>query len=147
MIASTGSPTVEGSPIVKPATANKIIPDSRTSADHTPWCLILLITSTLWIPELTIVVSEISPILSPKQAPPAIAAVVNNKFPPTMWFNHKKIGAQAANVPQLVPVAIDSIDVTIAPTTATVLAVIPIFSAINIRDAPTPVDINASAIA
>ena len=69
---------------MKPATANKIIPDNKTSADHTPWCLILLITSTLWIPELTIVVSEISPILSPKQAPPAIAAVVNNKFPPTM---------------------------------------------------------------
>ena len=38
--------------------------------------------------------------------------------------------------PQLVPVAIDNIDVTIAPTTATVLAVIPIFNAIKIRDAP-----------
>ena len=69
---------------MKPAIANKIIPDNKTSADHTPWCLILLTTSTFWIPELTIVVSEISPILSPKHAPPAIAAVVYKIFPPTI---------------------------------------------------------------
>ena len=69
LIASVGSPTVEGNPIVKPAIANKIIPDSRTSADHTPWCLILLITSTLWIPELTIVVSEIKSYIISKNKP------------------------------------------------------------------------------
>lgn len=44
------------------------------------------ITSTPCIPDETIVVSEIRPILSPKQAPPAIAAVVNKIFPPTMWI-------------------------------------------------------------
>ena len=85
--------------------------------------------------------------LSPKHAPPAIAAVVRRIFPPTIWLSHKKIGAQAANVPQLVPVAIDNIDVTIAPTRATVFPVIPRVNAILMIDAPTPVAINTSAIA
>ena len=61
-----------------------MIPNSKTKPDHTPWCLTLFITSTPCIPELTIVVSEISPILSPKQAPPAIAPKVKKIFPPTI---------------------------------------------------------------
>lgn len=91
--------------------------------------------------------SDIRPILSPKQAPPAIEAVVNNMLPPTIWFNHKNIGAHAAKVPHEVPVATDNIDVTKKPTTATVLAVNPRLSDILTIDAPTPVDINDSAIA
>ena len=83
--------------------------------------------------------------LSPKHAPPAIAAVVRRIFPPTIWLSHKKIGAQAANVPQLVPVAIDNTEVTIAPVSATVFPVIPKFNAILMIDAPTPVDMNVSA--
>src|SRR5699024_2283313 len=55
--------------------------------------------------------------------------------------------AHAAKVPHEVPVAIDSIDVTNKPTTAIVLAVNPKLSAILTIDAPTPVDINTSAIA
>src|SRR3712207_7040366 len=58
--------------------------------------------------------------LSPKQAPPAMAPRVKVMLPPTIWFNHKNTGAQAAKVPQEVPVAIDRIAVTIAPTKATV---------------------------
>ena len=147
LIAAEASPTVEGKSIAYPITANKIIPVTNTNPDQTPWCLILLITSTLCIPELTIVVSDIRPMLSPKHAPPAIAAVVKAIFPPTIWLSHKNIGAQAANVPHDVPVAIDRIAVIAAPTTATVFPVIPTFKAIIIRAAPTPVDMNASAIA
>ncbi|MPN11668.1 hypothetical protein SDC9_158972 [bioreactor metagenome] len=64
-----------------------------------------------------------------------------------MWFSHKNIGAHAANVPQDVPVATESTAVTKNETTATVLPVTPRESAIFTKDAPTPVDINASAIA
>ena len=85
--------------------------------------------------------------LSPKQAPPAIAPNVKVILPPTIWFNHKNTGAQAANVPQEVPVAMDRIAVTMAPTKATVFPVIPNFNAIIMIEAPTPVDMNASAIA
>lgn len=63
-----------------------------------------------------------------------------------MWLSHKNIGAQAANVPQLVPVAIDSIDVISAPTSAKCCCYTN-FNAIKISDAPTPVDINTDAIA
>ena len=41
--------------------------------------------------------------LSPKQAPPAIAATVRTVLPPTMWFIHRKMGVQAAKVPHEVP--------------------------------------------
>ncbi len=99
------------------------------------------------MPELTTVVSEIKPILSPKQAPPAMAQTVITGFPATMWFNHKKIGAQAAKVPQEVPVATERIDAIIKEVTATVFAVIPSPKAKLIIAAPTPVAINASAIA
>ena len=64
-----------------------------------------------------------------------------------MWHNHRKIGAQAAKVPHDVPVATESTAVTAIPTTATLLAVIPAFRAKLITDAPTPVVINALAIA
>ena len=99
------------------------------------------------------VVSEISPMLSPKHAPPAIAQVVRSKLPVSMQFgstictSHKKIGAHAANVPHEVPVATDKIAVTTRPTTAVVFAEIPSDSAIFTTDAPTPVDMNALAIA
>ena len=55
-----------------------------------------------------------------------------------MWDNHRKIGAQAANVPQEVPVATDRTPVQTRPTQATVLAVTPSFSAMFTTDAPTP---------
>ncbi len=119
----------------------------RQATDQTPWVLILSITSTFWIPELTTVVSEIRPILSPKQAPPAIEAVVRRIFPPTIWLSHKKIGAHAANVPQEVPVATERIAVTKNPHTATVLAFNPRDRAILTIEAPTPVDMKAFAIA
>ena len=41
---------------------------AKQRIDHTPWVLILSTTSTPWIPEDTIVVSEIRPMLSPKHA-------------------------------------------------------------------------------
>ncbi len=85
--------------------------------------------------------------MSPKQAPPAIEAVVRRILPPNMWFSHKKIGAHAAKVPQEVPVATESIAVTKKPHTATLLAFTPRDSAILTIEAPTPVDINAFAIA
>ncbi len=65
----------------------------------------------------------------------------------TIWHSHRKIGAHAANVPHEVPVATDRIAVTAIPTTATVLAVIPIERAMLITVAPTPVDMKALAIA
>ena len=121
--------------------------------DHTPCVLILSTTCTPWIPEDTIVVSEIRPMLSPKHAPPAIAQVVRRRLPvstqlgSTMFTNHRKIGAHAANVPHDVPVATDRIAVTQSPITAVVLAVTPRLSARLTTDAPTPVDMNALAIA
>ena len=73
--------TVEASPvpfnpITVAATKNAIAAKTRQATDQTPWCLILSVTCTPWIPEDTMVVSEIRPMLSPKQAPPAIAHTV-----------------------------------------------------------------------
>ena len=91
--------------------------------------------------------------LSPKQEPPAIAQVTNSKEPDsmqlgsTMWINHKKIGAHAANVPQEVPVATDNTPVTNRPMQAVVFAVTPADNAKLTIAAPTPVDMNAEAIA
>ena len=110
----------------------------RQPRDHTPWCLILSTTLTPWIPEETIVVSEISPMLSPKQAPPAIAQTVSRTLPPTMCESHMKMGAQAAKVPQEVPVATESAAVQSSPITATVLAVTPSLRASVTTAAPTP---------
>ena len=99
------------------------------------------------------VVSEIRPMLSPKHAPPAIAQVVSSKVPDSAAFgsticaSHRKIGAHAAKVPQEVPVATESTPVTQRPTTATILAVMPRDSAMFTTEAPTPVDMNAFAIA
>ncbi|GEM_PF-6378611 len=56
--------------------------------------------------------------------------------------SHKKIGAQAANVPQEVPVATESRAVTMKPTKAIVLQLSPRESVIFTIEAPTPVDIN-----
>ena len=76
-----------------------------------------------------------------------MAQTVKTTFPSTIWFNHRKIGAQAAKVPQEVPVATERTQHTIKAVTATVLAVNPKPNAILIMAAPTPVDINASAMA
>ena len=99
------------------------------------------------MPELTTVVSEIRPRLSPKHEPPAIAAMLKTKFPFKIWVIHKKIGAQAAKVPHEVPVATDNTEETKKATRATVLAEMPMFRLKVIIEAPTPVDIKASAIA
>ena len=105
------------------------------------------------MPDETIVVSEMSPILSPKQAPPAIAQVVRSRLPLSMQFgstmctSQRKIGEQAAKVPQDVPVATDKTAVTIRPVTAVVLAVTPSDSAMLTTEAPTPVFIKALAMA
>ena len=48
-----------------------------------------------------------------------MAARVSRTFPPSMWFSQRKIGAAAAKVPQLVPVAMERIAETIRATTAT----------------------------
>ena len=99
------------------------------------------------------VVSEIRPMLSPKHAPPAIAQVVRSRLPSAAAFgstictSHRKIGAQAAKVPQEVPFDTESTPVTHRPTTAQSLALIPSDSAMFTTEAPTPVDINALAIA
>ena len=106
-----------------------------------------MIISTSCIPELTIVVSEIRPILSPKHDPPAIAPIVSAILPPTIWFSQRKIGAHAANVPQDVPVAVDSTAVSRRATTAMVFALSPAASDILMTDAATPVDIKHSATA
>ena len=76
--------------------------------------------------------------LSPKQAPPAIAQTVRIGLPSTMWDSHMKIGAQAAKVPQEVPVATDRQQQQMKPTAATDFAVIPRDSAILMIAAPTP---------
>ena len=95
------------------------------------------------------VVSEIRPMLSPKQAPPAIAQVVKSRLPlstqlgSTICTSQRKIGEQAAKVPQEVPVATDNIAVAIRPVTAVVLAVTPKDRAMLTTEAPTPVFINA----
>ena len=102
---------------------------------------------TFCMPQLTTVVSEIRPMLSPKHEPPAIAANVSTTLPPTMWFSHRKIGAQAAIVPHDVPVATDSTQVTRNPTTATSLAVSPSDSARLMIAAATPVAMKHSATA
>ena len=83
-------------------------------------------------------VSEIRPMLSPKQAPPAIAQTVRYMSPPTICDSHKKIGAHAAKVPHEVPVATESKAVQTSPTQATVLAVTPSFNARFTTAAPTP---------
>ncbi len=100
---------------------------------------------TSCMPQLSTVTSEIMPMLSPKQEPPATAHSVSSTSPPTRWFSHRKMGAQAAKVPQLEPVAMESTQVTSMETMATVRAVIPRRRAIRIREAPTPVAIKHSA--
>ncbi|MPM92892.1 hypothetical protein SDC9_140028 [bioreactor metagenome] len=99
------------------------------------------------MPELTIVVSEIRPILSPKHDPPAMAPMVRAMFPPTMWLSQRKMGAHAAKVPQEVPVAIDSTAVTIKATTARTFALSPAASDMLITEAATPVAMKHSATA
>ena len=64
-----------------------------------------------------------------------------------MWLSHMKIGAQAAKVPQDVPVATDNILVQTIPTTATDLPVTPKERAKFTTDAPTPELINRLAMA
>ncbi len=64
-----------------------------------------------------------------------------------MWLSHKKIGAQAANVPHEVPVAIDKIEVTIKDVTATSFAVNPNDKAMLIIEAATPVSMKHVATA
>ena len=91
--------------------------------------------------------------LSPKQAPPAMAQVVKSRLPvsiqlgSTMCTSQRKIGEQAAKVPQEVHVATDKTAVTISPVTAVVLAVTPKDRAMFTTEAPTPVFINALAMA
>lgn len=126
-MASTALPTSLGKP--KLEIKNMMAASIKHNRDQTPWCLTLCITSTPCIPELTTVVSDIRPILSPKHDPPAMAHMVRTGSPPTMWFSHKKTGAHAANVPQEVPVATDSIQDMTNATKATVFPVIPKFKA------------------
>ena len=85
--------------------------------------------------------------MSPKHEPPAIAATVRTILPPRMSFSHKNIGAHAANVPHDVPVAIESIAVTISATAGTSLAVTPIERAILMMEADTPVTMKHEATA
>ena len=66
-------------------------------------------------------------------------------MPPTRWFSQMKIGAQAAKVPQLEPVAIERMQVTRMEIGATVRAVTPSRSAMMISEAPTPVAMKHSA--
>ena len=99
------------------------------------------------MPELTIVVSEMSPILSPKQEPPAIAPIVSSILPPTIWLSQRKIGAQAAKVPQEVPVAVESTQVRRKATTAMLRASRPAASDMLMTEAATPVDMKHSATA
>ena len=95
--------------------------------------------------QLRKVTSEIMPMLSPKQAPPAIAPTVRIWLPPTMWLSQRKIGAQAAKVPQEEPVAKEMIQVTSMDTAATLRPVMPSSRAILIMEAPTPVRMKHSA--
>ncbi len=103
--------------------------------------------STSCIPELTIVVSEIRPILSPKHEPPAIAPMVSAMLPPTIWLSQRKIGAHAANVPHDVPVAVERTAVRRSATTAIVFALSPAASDMLMTEAATPVPIKHSATA
>ena len=64
-----------------------------------------------------------------------------------MWFSQRKMGAQAAKVPQDVPVATERIAVTTRQAGATSLAVIPMESAMLMMAAATPVDMKHSATA
>ena len=100
---------------------------------------------TSCMPQESTVTSEIMPILSPKQEPPAMAQRVSSTSPPTRWLSQRKMGAQAAKVPQLEPVAMESTQVTSREMTATVRAVMPSRRAIRIREAPTPVAMKHSA--
>ena len=74
-----------------------------------------------------------------------MAQRVSRTSPPTRWLSHRKMGAQAAKVPQLEPVAMERMLVTSMDTMATVRAVMPSFSARMIREAPTPVAMKHSA--
>ena len=76
-----------------------------------------------------------------------MAQTVNMGSPPTSSLSHRKIGAQAAKVPQEVPVATESRQVTINEMTATVRPVTPSFRARLMSDAPTPVAMKLSATA
>ena len=76
-----------------------------------------------------------------------MAATVSTALPSTMWFSHRKMGAQAAKVPQEVPVATERSDVTIRAATATYLAVSPMESAMLMTAAATPVAMKHSATA
>ena len=74
-----------------------------------------------------------------------MAQRVSSTSPPTRWLSQRKMGAQAAKVPQLEPVAMESTQVTSREMTATVRAVMPSRRAIRIREAPTPVAMKHSA--
>ena len=116
-------------------------------ADHGAWTLTLSTTFIPCNPELNIVVSEISPILSPKADPPTQAANVSAGLPPTTLQSHIKIGMQAAKVPHEVPVDTDKAQVVKKATSATVFPVTPILMKIDMAAAPTPVVIKISASA
>ena len=96
------------------------------------------------MPQLSTVTSEIMPMLSPKQEPPAMAQTVRPMLPPTIWFSQRKMGAQAAKVPQEEPVATDSSEQTSRQTGAMVRAETPSFKDRLIMAAPTPVFIKHS---
>ena len=85
--------------------------------------------------------------LSPKHEPPAIAAMVRTTLPPTMRLSQRNIGAQAANVPHEVPVAIQRIAVTTRAVTAMSFAVIPSDRAMLMISAATPVSMKHVATA
>lgn len=76
-----------------------------------------------------------------------MAPTVSAMLPPTIWLSQRKIGAQAANVPHEVPVAIERTEVTSRATTARTFALSPAASDMLMTEAATPVAIKHSATA